>query len=174
MSYPLGYWNPVGVLAAVGIILCGHLASSTRDPWAARVLGAAAVPLLAAALFFTYSRGATWAAVGAVVVFVLVGRPRGILSAAAATLPTTAVALMAANPPGALTGPNPLAREAVSTGNRIALTLALCAVSAGVLRALLLPLDNRFAAIRLPARGRRLALAALAAGLVAVTLAAGA
>ena len=174
LSYPLGYWNAMGVLAAVGIVLCGHLASSTRDPWAARVLGAAAVPLLAATLFFTYSRGATWAAVGAVVVYVLVGRPRGILAAAAATLPTTAVALMTANPPGALTGPNPLAPEAVSTGNRIALTLALCTVTAGVLRALLLPLDNRIAAVRLPTRGRRLALAALASGLFAVTLAAGA
>lgn len=174
LSYPLGYWNSVGVLAAVGIILCGHLASSVRDPWAARVLGAAALPPLATTLFFTYSRGATWAAVGAVAVYVVVGRPRGIVAAALATIPATAVALMAANPPGALTGSNPLAPEALSAGHRLALVIALCAVGAGVLRALLIPLDGRIAGFELPARGRRPALAALAAGVVMVTLVVGA
>jgi O-Antigen ligase len=170
LSYPLGYWNSVGVLAAVGIILCGHLASSTRDPWAARVLGAAAVPPLATTLYFTYSRGATWAAVGAVAVYSLVGRPRGIVAAALATIPTTVLALMAANPPGALTGDNPLSSQAVSTGHRIAVAIALCAVAAGVLRALLIPLDRRVAALELPQRGRRPALAALVVGLLTVTL----
>ena len=174
LSYPLGYWNSVGVLAAVGIILCGHLASSNSDPWAARVLGAAALPPLATTLFFTYSRGATWVAVGAVVVYALVGRPRGIVAAAVATLPTTALALMAANPPGALTGDNPLSPEALSTGHRIALAIALCAVGAGMLRALLIPLDSRIAAFELPQRGRRPALAAVAAGLLMVTLVAAA
>jgi len=174
LSYPLGYWNSVGVLAAVGIILCGHLASSIRDPWAARVLGAAAIPPLATTLFFTYSRGATWAAAGAVVVYAVVGRPRGIVAAALATIPATAVALMAANPPGALTGSNPLAPEALSAGHRLALVIALCAVGAGVLRALLIPLDGRIAGFELPERGRRPALAALAAGVVMVTLVVGA
>src|SRR6266511_3643879 len=58
LSFPLTYWNSLGLLCAMGVILCFHLTSSRSEPRAARVLGAAAIPLLAATVLFTFSRGA--------------------------------------------------------------------------------------------------------------------
>jgi hypothetical protein len=39
LSYPLTYWNALGVMAGLGAILCFHLASSDRDPRWLRVAG---------------------------------------------------------------------------------------------------------------------------------------
>ena len=91
LSYPLDYWNTLGLLAGLGVILCGHLACASRDHWTARVAGAAAVPLLTATLYYTFSRGATWATLAGVAVYVVVGRPRGLLAGALATVPPTIV-----------------------------------------------------------------------------------
>ena len=46
LSYPVTYWNALGLLAAVGTILCFHFTCSRSEPPAVRVLGAAAVPVL--------------------------------------------------------------------------------------------------------------------------------
>ena len=174
LGYPLSYWNALGIVAGLAAILCGHLSCSTRDPRAVRVLGAAAVPLMAATVYYTFSRGATWASLIGVLVYVLVARPRAWLNAGLATVPTTLVALAAVNPANRITK-DPLGAEAVAAGRSIALTLGLCALAAAVIRAGLLPLDRRFDALRLPARARRPVLAATAvAVLVAVVGAAAA
>ena len=76
LSYPLTYWNALGLLAAVGTILCFHLTCSRAEPPAVRVLGAAAVPLLVTTLFFTFSRGAIAAGIVGLVAYVVIGRPR--------------------------------------------------------------------------------------------------
>ena len=39
LSYPLDYWNSLGLLAGLGIVLCGHFACASRDHWASRVPG---------------------------------------------------------------------------------------------------------------------------------------
>ena len=65
LGYPLTYWNALGILGCVGAVLCVHLACSTRDSPIARVLGAAAMPLLALTLLYTLSRGGIWAAAAA-------------------------------------------------------------------------------------------------------------
>jgi hypothetical protein len=174
LAYPLDYWNALGLLAGIGIVLCGHFACASRDAWAVRVLGAAAVPALTVTLYFTFSRGATWATLGAVAVYVIVGRPRGLLAGAIATVPTTAVALMAANPAGPLYRPSPLAPEAVAAGHRVALTVSLAVLAAAGLRALLLPLDGCVERLRLPERARRPVLAGAAVAVAAVVLAASA
>ena len=57
LSYPLTYWNAFGLLAALGLILSTHLASSESEPALVRVVGAAAMPVIGSALFFTFSRG---------------------------------------------------------------------------------------------------------------------
>src|SRR5438105_6750019 len=48
LAAPIGYWNGVGILAAIGISLCLGFAVRGRTPLA-RALGAAAVPPLATA-----------------------------------------------------------------------------------------------------------------------------
>ena len=46
LNWPTSYWNATGLIAALGVVLCAHLASSVRDHPALRVLGSAAVPPL--------------------------------------------------------------------------------------------------------------------------------
>src|SRR5438067_1983542 len=53
LSYPLTYWNALGVLAAIGLVLCIHLSSSLAEPRAVRAAAAAALPVLATTLYFT-------------------------------------------------------------------------------------------------------------------------
>lgn len=169
LSYPLTYWNALGLLAGLGVLLCGHLAASEREPAVARVLGAAALPLLVATLYYTFSRGATWTTAAAVLIYLVVGRPRAVLGAGLAVLPAVVVAFMAVNPASALTD-DPSSAAAVDAGRQIALILVACAVGAGVVRALLLGLDRRVARISLPAGSRRIALGAAAVVCVALAV----
>ena len=57
LSEPLGYWNGLGVFAAIGTLLAVGLVAraSTRG---GRMITAASLPLLCSTLYFTFSRGA--------------------------------------------------------------------------------------------------------------------
>ena len=171
LGYPLTYWNSLGLLAGIGIVLCGHLACDDRGPRVARVLGATAVPLLTLTLYYTLSRGAAWATLAAVAVYVAVGRPRGLFAAALATVPATVAVLLVANPPDALTRGNPAGPVAVAAGRHVALVLLACMAAAAVSRGILLPLDRRLRSLHLPQGARRPALAGAAAVVVALVLA---
>ncbi len=96
LSYPVTYWNTLGLLAALGIVLAFHLTCTLSERRLVRVLAAAVLPLLAATLFFTFSRGAIAAGAIGLVVYVLVARPRGLLSGVLATAPATAVLIVVA------------------------------------------------------------------------------
>src|SRR6185437_10814954 len=48
LSFPVTYWNTLGLLAALGIVLCFHLACSLSEKPFVRVLAAGVLPLLAA------------------------------------------------------------------------------------------------------------------------------
>ena len=63
-----------------------------------RVRGAAAVPLLTATLYYTFSRGAPGRPSSASASTLVLARPRGCSAGALATVPPTAVALMTVNP----------------------------------------------------------------------------
>ncbi len=167
LGYPLTYWNGLGILSCTGVILCAHLACGDREPPLARVLGAAAVPLLATTLFYTLSRGGIWAAAGALVIYLALGRPRGALAGVAAIVPATAAALLTATPTGTVADGYPA--SALASGENVAVVVAVCMLGAALVRALLLPLDGALAKLRLPERARWPAIAA--AGAVAVTVA---
>jgi len=171
LGYPLSYWNGLGFLAALGAVVCIHLACSARDRWHVRVLGAAAVPLFAATLYYTLSRGGTWAALGAVAVYLIVGRPRAMIGGLVAVAPPVVVMLVLIDPPGALTKSPWAVPEAAAAGHRAALVIGLSALAAGVLRWAARPLDALARNIRLPERARRAAMAAATVGLLAATLA---
>ncbi len=53
LSYPVTYWNTLGLLAALGIVLAFHLSCSLSERRVVRVLAAGVLPLLAVTLFFT-------------------------------------------------------------------------------------------------------------------------
>ena len=168
LSYPLDYWNSLGLLAGLGIVLCGHFACASRDHWASRVLGAAAIPLLTATLYYTFSRGATWATLVGIGVYAVLARPRGLLAGALATVPPTVVALMTVNPADVLTSSPRFAADTLATGHRTALIVFACVAVAGALRACLLPVDRRLEALGTAPRLRRRVLAAAGvAGLLA-------
>ena len=160
MSHPLTYWNALGIFAGVGVILCGHLATSERHPAVVRVLGAASLPILAPVLYSTFSRGAMWATIAALVVYCLLGRPRGLIAGGIAMLPPTLVAVVSINPIDRLTD-DPLAPSSIALGEELAWTVVACVAAAAVVRAALIPLDRSLTKLHLPFRVPRVAVAGL-------------
>jgi O-antigen ligase len=171
LAYPLTYWNALGILAGVGFVLCAYLATSTRTSPIARVLGAAATPLLALTLLYTLSRGPIWVTVAALIVYVVVGRPRALLTGAAAIAPATIIALATASPTSNLTDLNPTGPAAVTEGEHVFLVLVFCMLGAGFVRALMLPLDTKLSRLRLPYQTRRQLLVGGAISAVVLVLA---
>lgn len=158
LSYPLSYWNGFGLLAVVGIVLCTHLSCAREGNRLERTLAAAALPVLAAAVVLTLSRGSVAAAVLGLVAYAVVARPRtGPLVLLAAGIPA-GVAVWASTRASELTS-HPRSGEALHQGHRLALVLAACVVAAAVLRwAAALVLDDRLAGAEGFWRGFRLAL----------------
>ncbi|MGH2912513.1 MAG: O-antigen ligase family protein, partial [Solirubrobacteraceae bacterium] len=133
LSYPVTYWNALGMLATLAMVLAFHLTCSLSERRLVRVLAAAVLPLLATTLFFTFSRGAIAAGAIALVVYVFVGRPRGLFSGALATAPVTAIVLVVAYKANLLDTVDPTTPAATSQGHRVALVAAVCvAVAAGL------------------------------------------
>lgn len=72
LSYPIGYWNGLGALIAIGLTLLLNSASTARTS-VMRSAGTAFLPVLLLTLYFTLSRGSFLACVLALVIyFVLV------------------------------------------------------------------------------------------------------
>ncbi|HEX4115484.1 MAG TPA: O-antigen ligase family protein [Solirubrobacteraceae bacterium] len=137
LSYPVTYWNTLGLLAAIGIVLAFHLSCSLGERRVVRVLAAGVLPLLAATLFFTFSRGAMLAGAMGLVVYALVARPRGLPSAALAAIPTTAVLLFFAYRANLLDTLDPTTPRAVDQGHRVALVACACVLVGMATRLLL-------------------------------------
>ncbi|MDP9347058.1 MAG: hypothetical protein M3P44_15370, partial [Actinomycetota bacterium] len=155
LSYPLTYWNSLGLLAALGAVLCLYLASDERAGAWIRALAAAGTPVVITTLYFTFSRGAIAAGAIAIVLFALVGRPRGLLAALLALAVPVTVALVSAYRASLLAGLNPTSAAATRQGHHVAWVVGGCIVGAAALRLCLVPLDRRLAAIDLPALSRR-------------------
>jgi hypothetical protein len=155
LSYPLTYWNSLGLLCSIGIILCFHLASSRSEPRLVRVLGAGGTPLLAATLLFTFSRGAIAAGIVGFLAYLVIARPRALVSGLIAVAPATAFAVVAAYRADLLATLNPTTPDAVAQGHDVALAIALCVIAAAGVRALLLRFDSRLNLRLLPEPVRR-------------------
>ena len=164
LSYPVTYWNGLGLLAAIAIVLATHLACSVKEHAAARTLGAAALPLLSATLFFTFSRASIAVAVAGVVIYVVLARPRGLPSALIAALPTSLIAVIWAYNADLLAKPNPTTPAAVDQGEEVFLVLVLCSLGAAAARYALTGLDARLEALEIPRRTMRIAAVTLAGG----------
>jgi O-antigen ligase len=154
LSYPLTYWNALGLLTALGIVFCSHLTSSLREPPVGRMLAAAALPGLGATLLFTFSRGGIAAAIVGVIAYIVLGRSLGLISGLIAAGPATAAALLAAYHADLLATQNPTTAAAIAQGHDVAVAVGICMAGAGLLRLALLPLDARLARLRLRGRAR--------------------
>lgn len=134
LSFPVTYWNTLGLLAAMGIVLAFHITASLRENRLAAVLAAGVIPLLAATLFFTFSRGSILAGAIGLALYASVARPKGLISAAIATIPASGLLLVAAYKANLLDTLDPTTPAAVAQGHRLAWIAAGCVLACMALR----------------------------------------
>jgi hypothetical protein len=142
ISYPLTYWNALGMVAVVGIILCVALTSDDRASRFSKALAVLPLPLLAVTLLLTFSRGANAAGVVGLVAFLILGRPRSLIGTMVGVAPTAlalVVAYRATSLATALDG-SPLQ---ASQGRHVATVVAACALAGFVGRLLFGGIDAR-------------------------------
>lgn len=155
LSYPLSYWNAVGIFAAVTIVLCVGLATRREEPPVVKALAAAAVPLVTATLYFCFSRGALAAlAIGLVVFFVCCIR-RELIASVISIVPPTVVAVLLCLGTHELSTKHYSDALGVSEGHTLTWQLIGCAVAAAALRVATIPLDRRLDRIQISAQARR-------------------
>jgi hypothetical protein len=171
LSYPLTYSNGLGILCVLGSLLALYFATSVQASRAARAAGSAALPLLATATYLSLSRGPVAAAAVGIAAYLVLGRPRGLLTGLIASVPLSIVAVVSAYRHELLTAHNPPAAAAAAQGHRVAAVLVLCVAGAAVLRMVLTPLDERLARASLPPRLRRPVVAGAWVSVVVVAVA---
>jgi O-Antigen ligase len=92
LEQPLTYWNAMGVLAAMGIVLCARLAGDPARARDGRALAAAAAAPLGAGLALSFSRGGIVAAAVGLAVLLAMAPGRVQLRAAVVVAATAALA----------------------------------------------------------------------------------
>jgi hypothetical protein len=149
LSYPLTYWNALGLFVSVAILLCAGLATRSEEEPVPQGLAAAAIPILAVTLYYSFSRGAIGVLILGTVAFVLLAARRDLIPAGLAVLPPTVVAVLLALGTHVLSTDHFADPAGVSEGKTLAWELLGLAVAAGLLRFALRPLDRRLAAIEI-------------------------
>jgi O-antigen ligase len=172
LSFPLTYWNALGLLASLGLVACAYLSSSRREARLTRIVAAAATPLLASTLLLTYSRASLALVPLGLLVYALIARPRRLVSTALATALPVAVAIGASYRAEEISSATFASSTGVAEGHELAVIVIVCMLVAGGLRALLtLRVDRRLDAWEPPSFEPRRALAAAAAAAVVLVVA---
>jgi len=96
LEQPLTYWNSMGALAAMALVLAARLAGDTARPRALRMAAGALAAPLGAGLVLAFSRGAIAAAVIGLVVLLALAPTPAQLRAALAVAATAAVSAVLA------------------------------------------------------------------------------
>ena len=133
LSEPLGYWNALGLLAAMGMLVAiGFVAHGRRARYS--VVAGAVLPILAATLYFTFSRGA-WA--GLVIGFggmvALDPRRLRLLWSVLVVAPASVACVAYASRQDALTTEDAPAAQAVTEGHRLAVVVIALTLCSGLL-----------------------------------------
>jgi hypothetical protein len=152
LSSPVGYWNALGLFAAIGSLLALGVAAR-GERLVGRALAASALPVLLATLYFTYSRGAWLAmAIGLVVAVAIDPRRLQLIAAAALVAPISALGVYLAWRSDALTHARAPLAEAAHQGYRLAWALVLLALLSTAAVMVLASLEAR---IQVGPRARR-------------------
>jgi tetratricopeptide (TPR) repeat protein len=164
LSYPLNYWNGLGIFTAIALPLLLDIAVSRR-PTAVRGLALGVIPALAVVVYLTSSRGAVAVAVAGIGAFVALDRRRWqILGALGIAAAGGAVAVAVLRTHRALVDA-PLTRAAEDQGLAAAAELAaVCLLTSAVYAAFIVWLPRGRSPSRLV---RRLAAVGLAVSAVA-------
>jgi O-Antigen ligase len=132
LSFPLGYWNGLGIAVALAYPLLLAAMTSSRSR-VAGAFAAFALPVLAADMYLTSSRGAFVAAAVAVVAYLLLTPSRWpALAATVVAGIAGAVAIAVLSPRAALVNGTGTA-SGVSEGHHAALLIGIACVVAGLL-----------------------------------------
>jgi len=154
LAFPLTYWNAMGMFTALGVLLAAHLTASEREPRGVRIAAAAALPIVAVTLYFTFSRGAIAVAIAGLVLYVVLAHPRGLLGALTALALPLAVALHQAYGSELLARHDYAGVDARAQGRSLLVVVIACAIVAAGLRALTLRVDARVVRARIGTRTR--------------------
>ena len=95
LEQPLTYWNAMGALAAMGLVLAARLAGDVRRPAALRAAAAAAAAPLGAGVYLSFSRGAIAALAAGLVALAVLTPQRPQLRAAGLAAATAIAAAVA-------------------------------------------------------------------------------
>jgi O-antigen ligase len=131
LETPIGYWNALGIFAAMGALLLAGLAARAR--WLpGRALAAGCTVVCVTTLYFTFSRGSWLALFVGIVVALVVDPRRAQLSLVFLVLaPFSAAAVLLASRSTSLVDLSGSLAQAAGDGHRLALEVVLLAVGAG-------------------------------------------
>src|SRR5439155_534325 len=156
LEQPLTYWNAMGALAAMGMVLCARLAGDATRAVALRTGAVVAAAPLGTGFYLTLSRGAYGALIAGLLTLVFLSPTRSQLRGAALVLLTAAVpALVAGNLGSVQTLHGTLAHREAQGG--LALAVLVAAALAGGIATILIARSEhagrlRTAAVALPRR----------------------
>jgi hypothetical protein len=129
LNTPVGYWNGLGIVAAIGTLLALGLALHARTRVGTALAGLV-LPTLLLTQYFTYSRGAWLAlAAGAVALIALDARRLEATVGIVALAPAPALVVWLASRSAALTHQSSTLAAAKHDGHRIALVLLALALA---------------------------------------------
>jgi hypothetical protein len=135
LERPIGYWNALGLFAAIGLMLALGLVAHARTAFVRAPAGASSV-VLAATLYFTFSRGAWWAlALGLLSALATTPRRLRLVTAALVIAPWSAACIWLASREDSLSTPGSSISNAGDAGRRLTvliLALAFAAASAAL------------------------------------------
>ncbi|MGE5689084.1 MAG: hypothetical protein ACM33B_00850, partial [Pseudomonadota bacterium] len=169
LSFPLEYWNALGVFAALGVPLL--LALAARSAWPVRAAAVGVIPALTGVVYLTSSRGAALALLVGIVVFVAASGRRWVAAgSAAAALAGSAVVVGVLLRRDALVDGPVGSAAARAEGRGAALLIAVACLAAAAVHEVALRAGSRVPA---PPRAARVVALALVAAAVLVGAAAG-
>jgi O-antigen ligase/polysaccharide polymerase Wzy-like membrane protein len=163
LAAPIGYWNGLGIIAAVGLLLALGLATRSGSA-TGRAAALAPMPALAVGLYLTFSRGG-WLALGAglAVLFAVDPRRWRLAAVTAACLPWVAAdVLLAARSPALTHIASPIG-PSTAQGHRLGLALLATIPGLAVCGLLACAMEGRWTPSRVATWSARTAVAALAA-----------
>jgi hypothetical protein len=143
LDEPLGYWNAIGLFAAIGTLLATGFAARGRSR-ATRAFGSAAPIVLVPTLYFTYSRGG-WAALGiGLAIGVALDRRRlQLLTTIVALSPIVALAVWFCVREPDLNRRTAALTDAAAEGRRLAFILVALAIASACVGPALQALEQR-------------------------------
>ena len=164
LEQPLTYWNGMGEIAALGIVLAVRVAGDASRAPRLRVAAAAATAPLGMGLYLTFSRGALFACAAGLVALIVAAPSRSQLQALVLSICAGVLAGLSAAPFAGVT----LLAGAQATRERqgaIALALLAVIVAASAIAQWRLIRHEQPSELRLPRRAPLLALGLVCAGL---------